>query len=334
MRFDYAEIVVVDSSSCNDLSEVTLGDQTFVVAELGREYFVKVYIHRLENGEWPFNYLRIGLFVDGIDVQYWKRLDLMDKSVQDLNTVSATFWGFKEASSELRALTFSGPERLGSKLGTVSSVTSPSILRAEGCIRAIIHEAVVTDGTFDNISGSLAIPTAVSGASDNVKFWQQASLTTAAGRQISEREKFLPVKRWSNVSKTPDLDVSLKYHSRDMIELISQLLKNSQEDTVHSTKKRKCNPNVTYVDLTDDSDDITNHGLLVESNDSSSSIDIPCQSVSSSTLLEQVIDEEISIVAVPKVIPMLDITEDDDEVNGGIPSHAKWSTITVRSSLS
>jgi hypothetical protein len=143
-----------------------------IVIFAGKEYSVKVCIHRLENGLWPFPFLRIGLFVDSIDVQYWKRLDLTTGEMEKATTASASFWGFKKNSQDLNAFVFSNPS-------SSSSCGSPRVVeRASevGQIRAIIHEAQLGQGTFQNISGCFAVPTVPSAVIEGKKFWQQASV--------------------------------------------------------------------------------------------------------------------------------------------------------------
>lgn len=44
---------------------------------------------------WPAERIRIALYVDGVDVNYWKRLDLRSAAAQDVDFVASTFFGFK-----------------------------------------------------------------------------------------------------------------------------------------------------------------------------------------------------------------------------------------------
>jgi hypothetical protein len=141
-----------------------------LVCDLGKEYAVKVCIHRLPNGEWPYPYMRVGLFVDSLDVQYWKRLDLTTQEMRSATSVTASFWGFKKDSSNLNAFVFSNP--------SLSSGDSYSAQLSEvGQIKAIIHEAVVGEGVFQNVSGSFSVPTVPSAVVEGKKFWQQASVS-------------------------------------------------------------------------------------------------------------------------------------------------------------
>ena len=36
---------------------------------------------------WDYDFIRIGLFVDGHDVQYWKRLDFTDVNIKQANVL-------------------------------------------------------------------------------------------------------------------------------------------------------------------------------------------------------------------------------------------------------
>jgi hypothetical protein len=63
------------------------------------EYSVKVNVYRNKDGNFPAPLLRIGLFVDGVDVHYWKRIDLTDNLILTAHKkepVSTRFWGFKQ----------------------------------------------------------------------------------------------------------------------------------------------------------------------------------------------------------------------------------------------
>ena len=74
MRIGCYEVIV---TSENDVAceQVVVGDDHYVIANPGKEFCVRVIVHRNEQGEFPFPHFRVGLFVDGIDVNYWKRID-------------------------------------------------------------------------------------------------------------------------------------------------------------------------------------------------------------------------------------------------------------------
>lgn len=83
----------MDSSNQTIFPEKEVNGVQYIVAEPGMEYFVKVNVYRNVDGSWPAKYLRAGLFVDGKDVQYWKRLDFTDQGIRHHDLASASFWG-------------------------------------------------------------------------------------------------------------------------------------------------------------------------------------------------------------------------------------------------
>src|SRR5690242_10677228 len=102
-QFEVLVLCVNDAGTETVLSEKVVDGTLFAVAEPGKEYFVKVNVHRDLEGNFTFKYVRIGLFVDGYDVQYWKRLDMSDQSTIPSDQPSHTkFWGFKENTADLK----------------------------------------------------------------------------------------------------------------------------------------------------------------------------------------------------------------------------------------
>jgi hypothetical protein len=79
MREGQYEIIVLDDRD-RPLTEEVISDRSFVTAQPGSSYHVKINVYRNKSGQFPAKYLRLGLYVDGNDVQYWKRLDLSDQS--------------------------------------------------------------------------------------------------------------------------------------------------------------------------------------------------------------------------------------------------------------
>ena len=85
MRDGIFELKLYSEIDKRELEEI---DDTFI-AEAGLEYFVKVVMHKTpEQKIGP--YIKVGLYVDGIDVQYWKRMDL---SGSDTNVAETSFYG-------------------------------------------------------------------------------------------------------------------------------------------------------------------------------------------------------------------------------------------------
>ncbi len=117
--------------------------------------------------------------MDSVDVQYWKRLDFSDPSIVEMDAVSATFWGFKKNTGDLRAFTFASPDI--TKSGSTSSYSSSSSVEAsyndnKGQLRVVLFEAFLSQGTFDNSSGPHDVPLCPGGVDESTKFWQQASV--------------------------------------------------------------------------------------------------------------------------------------------------------------
>lgn len=71
MRESNFEVLVLRTVDNGQFDEDVVDDISYTVAEPGCEYYVKVIAHRNEDGSWPFPYIRIGLYIDGFDVQYW-----------------------------------------------------------------------------------------------------------------------------------------------------------------------------------------------------------------------------------------------------------------------
>jgi len=194
-------------------------DKTYAHAIPGHEFSVRITVHRnpLTN-TFPFEYLRVGLFIDGHDVNYWKRMDLTAAPGQKM--VSASFQGWKKNTADLRAFQFSTPV-----LATADEEADPQFKAALskkplGQIKIVVHEAVLAPGVFENKSGFHEMPGAQK-VSEDKKFWQQASVTTTAGRQIdSEKEKFTPLPVWKNISAIPNYEMSLSYHTAEMVSFI------------------------------------------------------------------------------------------------------------------
>ena len=92
--------------------EMIVGNVLYALAEPGGEYAVRINVYRDEDGQFRPARIRIGLYIDGEDVNYWKRIDLSEEGLlpQDkFSPVSATFWGFKKNSDDMRSFVFSTP---------------------------------------------------------------------------------------------------------------------------------------------------------------------------------------------------------------------------------
>jgi hypothetical protein len=105
MREGQYEIIVLDDRD-RPLTEEVISDRSFVTAQPGSSYHVKITVYRNKSGQFPAKYLRLGLYVDGNDVQYWKRLALSDEKTlpKDYSLpICSIFWGLKKNTSEIRS---------------------------------------------------------------------------------------------------------------------------------------------------------------------------------------------------------------------------------------
>lgn len=225
--------------------------RSYIHAAPGVEYNVKVNIYRDRNGNFPYNQLRIGLYVDGNDVNYWKRIDFSEPSILPRDKripASSTFWGFKKNTEDLVSFVFATPSF--TDLKEERNQNQPL-----GSIKVVIYEAqlVSEGGVFHN---KIAVDKGIAASSVNErkKFHQQASLTTKEGRKVhKEREKFDPLVRWVNKSTTPIQIMTLYYHTPSTISLLSNMASCNAEITkAQGGIKRKANE---LIDLTETDDE-------------------------------------------------------------------------------
>lgn len=226
------------------LDEMQVDGKTYVCSEPGKEYHVMISVYRDPvTKQFPCPYLRFGLYVDGIDVQYWKRLDLSNE--HDLPSdpkvpVIVKFWGFKQNVSELRSFVFTTPSYDGDGTSTSSSsaaAAAPHVQQNAGRLKIVIYEARVTTGDFNNQQAAKQIQPATTFAAGNVKLLDQASMVTSTGQRIAnEKEVFAPLQRWANVSTEPLQTIELHYHSRSMLRILANLTaqKNAQAGILNS----------------------------------------------------------------------------------------------------
>jgi hypothetical protein len=248
MRDGQYEILLLGDNDVPFREEYINGQWT-VIASPGKSYHIRVNVYRDSvTGEWPHPYLRLGLFVDGADVQYWKRLDLSNEKLLPRDwflPISSVFWGFKVNTTEIRSFVFSptASSSSSSTLPITSRPSSSSVSDDQGTIRLVVHDARVTTGVFNNnvVTSQDRLPSVSSSSSLNQdsKFWKQPSVMTSGGRKIqNEKEKFIPLTRWENCTSEPMKIITLQYHSEDVI----RYLKNpaaQQEKERENEKKRK-----------------------------------------------------------------------------------------------
>eukprot|EP01031_Cornospumella_fuschlensis_P032139 gene32139-38875_t len=222
MRVGLYEILLMRENG-EVFKEETINGNTFAVAESGAEYHVEVRVYCDRLGRFPADFLRFGLYVDGVDVQYWKRLDL-SKQHGTFSPQPLKFWGFKKNVNELRSFVFARPAVAPSSSSSSSSAATNKPL---GIVKLVIFEARIVGGVFNNLVGVHDIPLTHQ-VGDNEKVAKQASVATVAGGIVDAgKEKFIPnLNRWENVSTTPLATLELKYHT----ELALKLLRNGQSE--------------------------------------------------------------------------------------------------------
>lgn len=295
MRVGNFEVLLIADSRV--LQEVVIDGQTYVCSEPGKEYHVNIGVYRDQRtGKFPAKFLRFGLFIDGIDVQYWKRLDLSNEAdlPRDYSVpVCSKFWGFKINVTELKSFVFSTPASTDSaEVATGSSMM--------GRVQVVVYEAAIVPGTFNNQQSAKEAPTGNRSNAVGTKLLNQASLVTEVGNTITaEKEKFIPLDRWVNVSGTPLETIDLRYHSRSMINLIHQIKAPGSSGVLESGKKRS-------LSSTDNTDEVNRKFQREEP--------------SSTLATEELEDEDVVEISRPRVAPIADLTDDDGPV---------WSTTTL-----
>ena len=127
--------------------EVVVGgaEKVYAVAEPGEEYAVRVNVYRDMHGEFTPPRLRVGLYVDGVDVNYWKRIDLSCTNLLPRDTtspVSATFWGFKKNANDIRSFVFATPTVIN-EVGQLPALGTGYNEKALGSIKVVVFPAQV-----------------------------------------------------------------------------------------------------------------------------------------------------------------------------------------------
>ena len=325
MREGKFELIVASVSDSflglQNYDERCINEKNYAVAIPGKEYCVKVNIYRDQNGNFTPSRLRIGLYVDGNDVQYWKRIDLTKANLLPTasdSPVSATFWGFKKNVTDIRSFQFAKP-----KISTAaeSSSSSQSDTKCLGQIHAVIYEAMVFGGTFENKNGVHGVPEDCS-LPENKKFWQQPSLSTSAGRKIPDKiEQFDPLEKWVNIGPLSDPlhAMTLFYHTEstlNCIEALSVLNENSNSGTkrpADSSEDEESNKNRNRTaheawDLTEDDND--NSAVNPDASEElSADVSIP---IACSAAVDDVIPE-VPINPVEVEVPELKLKYEDEE---------------------
>jgi hypothetical protein len=231
MRDGLFELRMFLKSNDEQLDERVINGSTYFVAVPNEEYYLKVYAYRDETGQFPMRYIRIAAYLDGTDVNYWKRLDMSNESLlpTDLNApLSATFWGFKRSDDEIKSFRFANMNAAGSR--TASSSGAGATVADAGHVKIDIFEAEVSEGMITNKSGCHEVPTQAGAHSASQKFWSQPSVTTVGGKNMRNVEKFAPITRWSNKPHpltgnpdTPLVTMEAKYHTEMLLSTLEEI---------------------------------------------------------------------------------------------------------------
>lgn len=246
----------------------------------GIPYIVKVNIYRdTQTNEFPFQYMRVGLFVDGIDVNYWKRVDLSAGEIDSTQScIHVKFHGFQTRSQVLNEFIFNKPRAIDTSINT----NIQTELKPLGSIHVVFYEAIVQEGIFnnDNIVNLPNIPHQSNNViSDQEKFWKQSSLNTIAGNIVNkDKEPFRPVIKWKNKSPTPFYEMTLFYHSISMIEFFCNFINDERANlSANITSSKRSNQDIIVLD----------EDLITKSEG----------------------ENDIEIIDIPKIVPLLDLTE-------------------------
>jgi hypothetical protein len=298
MREGNFEVSLVVGSKI--VEEEMIDGKMYAYSEPGQEYHVNIAVFRdRRTGQFPAKFLRFGLYVDGIDVQYWKRLDLSQESELPTDPsvpLCVKFWGFKQNISELKSFVFTSPSILDEN----ASVSTATVQNQMGNIKVVIFEAKVTNGQFDNQQMAKQINTSTSVSVENVKLQNQTSMVTSTGNTVShERESFIPLQRWGNVSTIPLQTITLCYHSRSMIEILSRLTA-IQSSSIQNRKRS--------LSTSEGDDSSSAKSPRIETIDD---LDPP---ENSSTVLESSLyDGDIEVLKKARVVPLLDLSDEGND---------------------
>ena len=283
MKFGVYELVAYFRSTNEPLEEMRVNNVDYFIAVPNKEYYVKVIIHKNENGVFPMEYARISLIIDGLDVNYWKRLDMSAKTLEvnkTENEVSATFWGFKKSESEILSFVFNNKVDNAKNTSRIGSNIKSNI----GQIKVEIFEAEVLNAVISNISGCSEVPTTAilpgTNTHANSKFWTNPSVATVGGSKLNGVEKFVPIPKWENKPhpitgsrNDPLIVLEMSYHTEELCKTLEHIytqddltsttidsssssssssLKRSLNSSTVTSNKRTTQP--VYVDLTDPED--------------------------------------------------------------------------------
>lgn len=189
--------------------------------------------------------------MDGVDCNYWKRIDTDNLST---SATCTTFKGFKIGADDLRAFVFASPSTddvTNHKLDSGLNNTDHAPVSA-GSVRVDVFECEPDSGIFMNRAKNYATPTGSQIKPDS-KFYQQPSVTTTSGRNVNTKETFEPLVRWKN--KTKLCSIVLYYHTKEVIDFFVDAQVNNIQLNTTATCGMKRPASSMVVDLTEDDDD-------------------------------------------------------------------------------
>lgn len=275
MRWAQYEVKLVGEND-RSFEETTINGSTYVIANPGERYHVKITVFPDVNGNFPAKYLRFGLYVDGKDVQYWKRLDLSSPSNSPM---TVRFWGFKQNLDDICSFVFSSIQ--STDIGGTRADTQPL-----GAIRVVVFEAAIEGGVFNNLIGAknLSLNTCIT---TNQKVADQASIATVMGSAISKDVEKFPANltKWKNVSKFPMETIDLRYHTRAALNILQMASSN-----ISSLGNKRSLP----PDFSGNDSDQQRQKVAAEINDNE--------------------DDDVVAVPIVKHVPLIDLTDDDGHV--------------------
>lgn len=230
MREGCFELVLKRVSGKDDdfFGEEEVGGSPTVIGEMDAEYIVCVNIHRDEaTGKWPGSKLRIGLVIDGHDVQYSNRVYLSEKLPKEVDYVTAVFEGFKKNAKDLRAFKFGMPSYIPSGSSSSSSRGQGVAIDCLGKIQAVVYKCARAGKTsvVRNQSRFHELFSYESTGREK-KAWLQPSLVTKGGQRIDEETDRFPkeLARWkiANDDK-PIKTLMVSYHTKTWASLKRKL---------------------------------------------------------------------------------------------------------------
>ena len=234
MRDRDVEVTVVRADSDKlTFSEKTINSVTYaLVPSAGCEYLIRVTLHRNKYTrlfpfeDVPCQCIKIGLYIDGIDCGYYKRIAYSKSTFH--NSISCEFTGFRKAGNNVQAFV------LSNTVGTIDiNTSSNSTSKNIGDIKVTLNMAIATDETYENKSLAREVPGASKLIDNNQKYFNQAKFSTGGGRVIPM--SFNKTTQWNNVNTVPDKTIIMKYQKTDIVEALAASLNSSSSSSSSGT---------------------------------------------------------------------------------------------------